>query len=516
MKLPLKQILSLYLMMTTLAVSANDFLQKTDSRYQKIEQILNNLSKVSGNGQTLPKLFVENQGVGASIIAYFDRGNYAIVTELELYNLLQQRYGERVDDALSIILGHELAHFYQHHVSGHDCNDADIGNTLIIQEMEADLQGLYYTFQAGYRTTDIAIEVMELIYETYHLEEGGSCNYPTLDKRKSVIKEGIETVEQHIRIYENANFLVMLQEYSKAVILYEHIARLFPTADVLNNIGVCYAGLALEAIGSKVSYPLLIEELTVISKQQIDKVSLDTSEMADEYLKRGEQALNRALLLDRGYELAYLNLACLMHLKQRFTSNIITKEERNHNLKLYGLYTQKNEYFYLMEAIIAYDEGRMRAANKAISEAININSNELIKSNHCIISKQNCDDTSTTNTSLKTIEINKNISPKSISIQNADFYVGLSFQNASNTVYNYLQFDLDVRAKQKSYYWEKRTQPIPQLKDKSQSDVKKFLGTPDIVILNSQQTIFLYRSSGLLLFFKDTQQEDYHYRYLSF
>jgi tetratricopeptide (TPR) repeat protein len=508
----IKYILAIGLLLSTTITFGQDFLSTDDARYQTIKKVYERLSNASGNGHTLPSLYIEQLNYNHKIIAYYDEENHIIVTEVELYDLLVQKYGDRVDDALAIVLGHELAHFYQHHTSGHNCvgYNAEAKN----QEKEADKQGLYYTFQAGYQTADIAVDVIKEIYKFYQLSDGGSCGYPTLEDRINSMNEAIAEVFKSVEIYKTANFLMMLQEYQKAAILYEYIAKSFPTAEILNNIGVAYARMGIKKTNLRLQYPLLIEEFTILSNQNIDGINpYEDNKSTKEYYERAKSAFSRAVLLDEKYTLSHLNLACVTHLIQLIDKNVINQEKRNHYLEIYKLNKGNEEYYYLMKAIIDYDEGRIDGAKVAIKKAKTKNTNALIRANDCIINGQDCEILKK-GLELQPIDFKQQgqSKSKSVWVQGINYFAEvhtISNNDLSNNYY--LQFQ--IKTKENKYYWEQRKYEVQEIKGFSKDEIETKMGQPDLIILTKEHEIYLYQGSQLLLFFIGESQEKYHYRY---
>jgi tetratricopeptide (TPR) repeat protein len=506
----IKYILGVGCLLMTSIIFAQDFLPTDDVRYQEIKGVYEKLSMASGISRTPPTLRVEDEKEGKRIIANYDKGIHTITTEIELYELLQQTYQERADDALAIILGHELAHFYQNHNhhSGHNCSTHDLSSR---QEAEADKLGLYYTFQAGYQTADIANNVIGEVYKFYQLNENGECGYPDLEERDSIMQVAIIEVRESVEFYKTANFLMMLQEYQKAAILYEYVTKSFPTAELFNNIGVAYARMGIEKTNLTLQYPLLIEEFTVLSNQNIDAINpAEDNRTTLEYYNRAKIAFKQAVNLEEKYALSYLNLTCLSHLIQIIDTEPVNIVNRNHYLEHYGLNIKNKAYYYLMKAIIHYDENQIKAAKKMIQKAKVTNNNALIRANHCIINKKDCN-IPTRGLELQPIAF-KTAQSKSVWVEGANYFAEIHTVKTDTLSDNYyLQFDIANSGGK--YYWEQRKYEVQEIKGLSKDKIEAKMGQPDLIILTKEHEIFLYQGSELLLFFIGDVQEKYHYRY---
>lgn len=509
---------SVYLL-CPLMLKGQEYLPTTSLEHQTINKIINNLSKVSGNGKTPPILQIEKRGSADKKIAYYHQHTHSIHTEIELYELLYKRFGEdRLNDALAIVISHELAHFYQNDISVHDCtSEEEHSQEISFQEINADEQGLYYTFRAGYKTADIAAEVIQVIFEEYDLETTGTCNYPSLKNRLGSIQKAIKKVEEHERIYKLANLLMAVEDYKKALLLFEYIGQSFPTTEVMNNIGVAYAKIGLKMSEDKYVYPLFTEDFTILSYQKKDidgtyKYNLSTSEC---YKKAGN-AFRRCILLNEEYELAYLNLACVTYLslEKNTTSKSFYRQYAHTHLESYKMLSSDDEYYNLMKALMYFDDDK---DDIAINHLIPLrsSSNPLVKANLEILEATKNVDSSKKEAIIKIVPIDiDDYTPDKenhITIMPRYNYINIDYKQSNQEEEYFISSELDGIVE--TYLFVKTPNLRSDIKGLSTDEVETKLGTPDKVVFTKEHIIWHYKNSGLLLLFKDNQQESYHYRY---
>lgn len=143
--------------------------------------------------------------------------------------LMEVLAGERVEDALSYVLAHELAHHERNHLCSHfakkvsattewaeerSTKEQAIANSKRI-ETEADTYAGLYGHIAGYRPLDVAEETLDKIYEAYDIPDS-LPGYPTLDERKVMAARSREEFNQVAKAYDAAWIALATGEYAAA------------------------------------------------------------------------------------------------------------------------------------------------------------------------------------------------------------------------------------------------------------------------------------------------------------
>lgn len=143
--------------------------------------------------------------------------------------LMEVLSGERVEDAMSYVLAHELAHHERNHLCSHfakkvsattdwaeerSTKEQAIANSKRI-ETEADTYAGLYGHIAGCRPLDVAEETLDRIYEAYDIPDS-LPGYPTLDERKVIAARSREEFNQVAKAYDAAWIALATGEYAAA------------------------------------------------------------------------------------------------------------------------------------------------------------------------------------------------------------------------------------------------------------------------------------------------------------
>ncbi len=231
-------------------------------------------------------------------------------------------------NALALILSHELAHYYNDHAWCSDyayaLRNTKLGMTLndisktdkIINETEADKEGLWHAAIAGYYPFGIFDKIIDKIYTEYQLPETVK-DYPSKAERKEINKERLRKVQQLYPVFEAGKILIDLKKYDEAALCYDYINKYFPSRENYNNAGVARLMAAL-LLKNKQSlefiYPI---ELDPVSRLIYNGTRSDNDEQQAKFgqlLNNAKQNFEKAINLDAEYTNAYINLACVYDL----------------------------------------------------------------------------------------------------------------------------------------------------------------------------------------------------------
>lgn len=256
-------------------------------------------------------------------------------------------FGKDSLNAMALVLGHELAHYYLDHfwATEYGSEFANLAwgkkimetfeDTRFLEsyESQADEFGIFYCFLAGYSTFDIASEVYDKIYSEYNLPDS-IAGYPSKSDRIKIHEQSESRIKKLIPVFETGILLTVLGSdsksknrsiiLSKAVECFEFILdENYTNKEILNNTATIHIMLALmgmEKSETRFSYPLTLDEDSQLyglkgAKATGQKTSgFGTKEFIKEQLYLAEKYLNRARELDRDYIPAFINLACLYDL----------------------------------------------------------------------------------------------------------------------------------------------------------------------------------------------------------
>ena len=246
-------------------------------------------------------------------------------------------------NALAFILAHELAHHYNHHLwaSNYGTAFASLNWGKHIDSLEAaatfrgyyetqaDEFGFFYSYVAGYNVGGLANKVYNGIYKAFNLKPE-LPGYPALDQRIKAAEVAQEEVKNLIPVFETGKFVSILangetgayRKYllKKSIECFEYIInQKFASREMYHNLGVNYLLLAIGLEDEKDNpylYPVVLDEQSrlydeggVASSGDKGKGYAEADKLKNEYLNQAEYYFREALLLDKNYTLAYLNLA---------------------------------------------------------------------------------------------------------------------------------------------------------------------------------------------------------------
>lgn len=324
----------------------SNYLDSTDDKYRITKEVYGNIIRAIGDGRrVIPilRIFKDYQKVectharGAWI--WTCDGIPTIHFEEILYDMCQSLGPER-NNAIAYILCHELAHYFKGHLEDYKVGWVkDYGNgleltskakvkrnipkdTIIFIESEADEFAGFYSYVANYDCRNVLGSLIDSIYDWLsHLPEPISDNdlessgYLSRSDRKDVANKAAETLKELIPVFDAGNYLLMIKKYEQAAICFEYVAQFFPSREIYNNLGVCYAELSLSNIPMndkrrKLIFPFSFDTETLIGER------IGLKGIPENYFAKAEKAFNDAIRKDFSYASAKVNLACVKVLQK--------------------------------------------------------------------------------------------------------------------------------------------------------------------------------------------------------
>lgn len=313
------RILGLFLVLTSLSFAASPPVLTDKEKAEIVENVYKKVFAALGTNEIAPKF--EFNTSRARQIAYMtqDRdGNPLIGFESKAFDVCAQ-FGDRRDDAIALLIGHEISHHsLKHHwgkafrsaysIEGLEKDMKDIDKASAKKfEAQADERGGILCYMAGYSTAGLAPDLLRALYSSYEIQP--SEKYPSLDERILIAKMQDSLVQNFIKVFETGNYAMAIGEYDLAIDCYQNILNNeFTSREIINNIGVAYflKGIAIAGMEDmKYVYPV---ELDLESKlgQSTSKGFSESEKMFLEAVTYFEKAIG----YDRSYASAYLNLAC--------------------------------------------------------------------------------------------------------------------------------------------------------------------------------------------------------------
>ncbi len=309
--------------------AASDHLPRSHPKYRTAKRVYDDLVRAIGDGRTAPRLYVQPRGVSSRMkAAWYSAGRNTLTVEERLYDLCVS-LGPDSLNALAALLGHELAHYYKDHAwpgdFGNGFADLAVGQSIAGLrssvasmekiETEADYFGGFCGYVAGYNTLGVAASILEAVYLEYELSDD-LPGYPALSERQEIAHRSLRRLHKLVPVFEAGNRLLLISKYEEASRCFDHIARDFPSREILNNAGVARAlqAMALFETGElRFAYPLELDPTTRLrggrkaAYGSIDERIDHRSELLSEAAGFFDQARSR----DPQYTAAYTNTACV-------------------------------------------------------------------------------------------------------------------------------------------------------------------------------------------------------------
>lgn len=308
----------------------------------QIRKVFDQLVLAYGSSKTAPELVVTKQKQDRPAFYKFDK-KPIVTIDTYLFTICRS-FGKDSLNALSVVIGHELAHYYNEHSF---CTDFAFAirnknevfskkvklidkNQKIIYETQADDKGLFYAAIAGYEPFEVQPKLLDAIYTQYQLKDAE--NYPTKAQRKEIAKNALLKAK---RLYDTFILgLKYIQEknYDKAIEAFNTVNNDFPSRENYNNLGVAKTRKALDlkesnaidkASPERFLYPIEIENKSRLNKE-ITRSLDDNSEVIEQLLKDAQNDFQEAIRLDPNFTKGYINLACVLDLLGNYPKSIGT------------------------------------------------------------------------------------------------------------------------------------------------------------------------------------------------
>ena len=107
-----RPILTVALLLAPLAARATDSLPGTDAKVQTATKVFDDLVSAIGDGRSPPAFRIVPRGAaGGMQVAWFDPTARSVSIQEETFDLCAS-LGIHENDALAVLLGHELVHYY--------------------------------------------------------------------------------------------------------------------------------------------------------------------------------------------------------------------------------------------------------------------------------------------------------------------------------------------------------------------------------------------------------------------
>ena len=320
----------------------------------QIRKVFNQLVLAYGSSKTDPELVVTKQKQDRPAFYKFDK-KPIVTIDTYLFTICRS-FGNDSLNALSVVVSHELAHYYNEHSF---CTDFAFAirnkneafskkvklidkNQKIIYETQADDKGLFYAAIAGYDPFEVQPKLLDAIYTQYQLKDADG--YPTKVQRKEIAKNALLKAKRLHETFTLGLKYIQEKNYDKAIEAFNTVNNDFPSRENYNNLGVARTLKALQfkVITSeeihhpeRFLYPLEVENKSRLNKE-ITRSLDDSNEEMEQLLKNAQKDFEEAIRLDPNFTKGYINLACVMDLLDNPNAAIgkikeLSKEKQNTN-----------------------------------------------------------------------------------------------------------------------------------------------------------------------------------------
>ncbi len=355
------------------------------------EKVLSELKAAKGILDREPPRIEVKQFSGGVKIASMNYDQGLINLDIRTYNICNT-IEEGHLNALSFIIGHELGHYIHKHgainhidepsetkafaLAGTEAKSTHPGfpnrYQLAIREYaathneaEADLEGAFLGYLAGYQPMEAGISLLNKVYsDTLGGLTSNTPGYPSLEDRIAIVKNTAEEMAKITPLFEMAKYLTAVGQYADAVAYLEEVAVKFKSREVYNNIGVLHIFHILQNMREPLTeyeFPLILdaefraphpqhvvgEEGTILRYEEPSLLSHDLCYQNELQLAlaSAEEYFNKAINFDADYAPAFLNKSITQTLRGLLYKGVICRSN------------QKIEYMMAMTS--AYNASRI-------------------------------------------------------------------------------------------------------------------------------------------------------------
>lgn len=308
-------------------------LQGQKNAEAQIKSVFDQLVLAYGSPKSAPELlFMKSSPKATTPALYKDK---TVKIDLRLYEICQT-FGKDSLNALSVVISHELAHYYYEHDFCSDFAYAILNksvqfskglklinkNQKVIYETQADDKGLFYAVIAGYNPFEIQPKILDAIYLVYKLTDT-NVGYPSKAERKAIAQNALAKAQKLYAVFRQAIKAKEMSEYDKSLALFETVNQDFPSRENYNNIGVIKTikALFLKVLAKdEVDYPKRF--LYPIETDNTSRLNQSGTRGNDDekqtqmitLLKSAQKDFTEAIRLDENYSIAFINSACVYDL----------------------------------------------------------------------------------------------------------------------------------------------------------------------------------------------------------
>jgi tetratricopeptide (TPR) repeat protein len=327
---------------------------------KRVQNIFGRLKNVVGKEVLLSELYILDSDNEPWAIALED-GNVVLSRgALDIVYGASQSSMEAKDAQMAFVLGHELNHiakadFWHEQVYRSFVNrEAGQQNKAVIDraarrresELRADEDGFIYASLAGFNTRAILSNTENdsdfLQYWVRQTRTGlGKVNF-SANERSEFLATTLESIDEAVKFFQYGTRLAHFGFYPEARVLLDEFYRIYPSSQVINNLGYVYLQLAIQAMPIEISaqywFPFVLDTRSGVpdaSRSLLPAVS----DEARSYLLKAMTFLHESITQSAANVSAVKNLA-IAHLfmneygkARTVLESAITDHGHDHELK---------------------------------------------------------------------------------------------------------------------------------------------------------------------------------------
>lgn len=298
-----------------------------------------------------------------------------IILSKQVINLCYEQADEALGDArIAFILGHELAHlanddFWHQEIAQFIDDDQALEDILAEyvqqggkqKELAADDRGFIYAAMAGYAVDRLLTgEAGNSFFHQWQQRTAARVHqdtHPSAEQRAAMLQARLKDVLRKVDFFHFGVRLSYFGRCEDAIYFYRAFQKVFPSREVLNNLGFCHLRLAQKAMGNEAYLywmPLTLEVVTQADYLMLPSFktlrSFRPKQEVENFLRQAENFLRLATQADDQFIPAWINLAVVhLYLGNIYQARAAVEKARRlapDNLEVQGL-----------RAVVLYEEG---------------------------------------------------------------------------------------------------------------------------------------------------------------
>ena len=216
------------------------------------------------------------------------------------------------DDELAFLLAHELSHG-QHPANCILSFSTSSGQAPSMLnspeqkrvELQADRMGVYLASVAGYHA-DAAESLLGRIRNIPNISDAA---HPGFNARLRESAEEVHSIARAVELFRVGVSFFNTEQYSRAVAVFEMVAREFPSREAFNDLGLSYHKLALEYSSQNWGFKKSVILDPVARAIEPVREDLPEANLFSEFLTKAIEQYRRAIARDPSYIAVRINLA---------------------------------------------------------------------------------------------------------------------------------------------------------------------------------------------------------------